>query len=75
MFFFDEQDYAFYLQQFQISAEQFGLAFHAFVLMTNHVHLLVTPKSANSCAKMMQQKICKIYQPINPATINIVYAA
>ena len=45
--FFDEQDYAFYLQQLQISAEQFGVAIHAFVLMTNNVHLLVTPKAAD----------------------------
>jgi putative transposase len=28
--------------------------FHAWVFMTNHVHLLVTPATANSVSKMMQ---------------------
>jgi len=41
--FFDKKDYAFYLQQLKISAEQSGVAIQAFALMTNHVHLLVTP--------------------------------
>jgi hypothetical protein len=50
--FFDEKDYAFYLQQLQISAEQSGVAVHAFVLMANHVHLLVTPSAGNACANM-----------------------
>jgi putative transposase len=63
--FFDEQDYAFYLQQLQISAEQFGVAIHAFVLMTNHVHLLVTPRAADSCAKMMQSLGRKYVKYIN----------
>jgi putative transposase len=39
--FFEEKDYAFYLQQLKISAEQCDVAIHPFVLMTNHVHLLV----------------------------------
>lgn len=52
--FFDERDYAFYLSELKGSAERFGVAIHAFVLMTNHVHLLVTPDSADSCGKMMQ---------------------
>lgn len=63
--FFDERDYAFYLQQLQISSEQFGVAIHAFVLMTNHVHLLVTPKAADSCAKMMQSLGRKYVKYIN----------
>ncbi len=52
--FFDARDYAFYLSELRASAEHFGVAIHAFVLMTNHVHLLVTPDSAESCGKMMQ---------------------
>jgi hypothetical protein len=46
--FFDGKDYAFYLQQLQISAEQSGVAVHAFVLMINYMHSLVTPSAANS---------------------------
>ena len=33
---------------------KYAVAIHAYVLMTNHVHLLVTPQNANSCGQMMQ---------------------
>jgi REP element-mobilizing transposase RayT len=32
-----------------------GCALHAYCLMTNHVHILLTPPSANACALMMHQ--------------------
>ena len=63
--FFDERDYAFYLQQLQQSASQFNVAVHAFVLMTNHVHLLVTPSTADGCGKMMQSLGRKYVRYIN----------
>jgi putative transposase len=63
--FLDARDYAFYLQQLQLSAEQYSVAIHAFVLMTNHVHLLVTPESADSCGKMMQSLGRKYVRYIN----------
>ena len=50
-YFYDERDYAFYLQQLRISAEEFGVCIHSFVLMTNHVHLLVTPKPQRAAEK------------------------
>ena len=31
-----------------------GCAVHAYVLMTNHVHLLVTPMSEGAIGRMMQ---------------------
>ena len=36
-------DYAFYLQKLKEAAEKYHVGAYAFVLMTNHVHLLVTP--------------------------------
>ena len=36
------------------SAGRFGVAVHAYVLMSNHFHLLATPRSANSLPLMMQ---------------------
>jgi putative transposase len=33
----------------------YGVAIHAYVLMTNHVHLLVTPEDELSTSRMMQQ--------------------
>jgi putative transposase len=36
------------------SAIRYGCSVHAYVLMTNHVHLLVTPSSAGAVSRMMQ---------------------
>ena len=36
------------------SAEKYGLALHAWVLMTNHVHLLATPTNRDAISKCMQ---------------------
>ena len=52
--FFDEQDYAFYLEKLREAAEKYDVAIHAFVLMTNHVHLLATPQDQYGISKMMQ---------------------
>jgi len=35
-------------------ADRYGVAIHAWVFMTNHVHLLLTPKSSDSVSKCMQ---------------------
>ncbi len=52
--FFAEQDYRFYLHNLQELAERFECAVHAYVLMTNHVHLLVTPAEADGAALLMK---------------------
>ncbi len=36
------------------AAETHSVDIHAYVLMSNHVHLLVTPEAAQSCGRMMQ---------------------
>ena len=36
------------------NAQKFGVAVHAYVLMDNHFHLLVTPTTADGLPKMMQ---------------------
>ena len=36
------------------NAEKFGVALHAYVLMTNHFHLLATPQAAEGLPQMMQ---------------------
>lgn len=38
-----DEDYRFYLECLEDAAARSGCAVHAYVLMTNHVHLLVTP--------------------------------
>lgn len=52
--FFDVTDYVVYLDKLREYADKFHVAIHAFVLMTNHVHLLVTPKDERGAPKMMQ---------------------
>src|SRR5690242_8552807 len=52
--FFDETDYRAYLGYLAEFALKASCSVHAYCLMTNHVHLLVTPHSANSCAKLMK---------------------
>jgi putative transposase len=52
--FFNDADRRIYLDWLREAAKQFGSAVHAFALMPNHVHLLMTPKNADSLAKTMQ---------------------
>jgi putative transposase len=52
--FFNDADRRFYLKCLAEASERRGCAIHAYVLMTNHVHLLVTPSEAGALAAMMQ---------------------
>src|SRR5210317_2260739 len=52
--FFDEKDRWQYLEDLAESAEKYLCEIHAYVLMTNHVHLLVTPKGKFAVSQMMQ---------------------
>ena len=49
-----ESDYVTYLAWLKEAAQRYGLLIHAYVLMTNHVHLLVTPTLSDSLAKTLQ---------------------
>ena len=49
-----EPDYLFYLDCLERAAGEHGLAIHAYVLMTNHVHLLATPSQETSVPKTLQ---------------------
>jgi putative transposase len=52
--FFAEQDYKVYLDKLKDSATKHNVSIHAFVLMTNHVHLLMTAPSTNGISQVMQ---------------------
>jgi putative transposase len=49
-----EADYRFYLEKLQLARDTHGCDVHAYVLMTNHVHLLITPHQEQSLPKAMQ---------------------
>jgi putative transposase len=63
--FFAEEDYYCYLHWLKEAATDWGCAIHAYVLMTNHVHLLVTPQTPDGPAKLMQSVGRRYVQYIN----------
>jgi putative transposase len=52
--FYDEADYKTYLSFLKEGAAKYQVAIHAFVLMTNHVHLLATPRDEQGLSRLMQ---------------------
>jgi putative transposase len=52
--FFGEVDRRFYLKCLHEAAVRRNCAIHAYVLMSNHIHLLVTPNERGSVARMLQ---------------------
>lgn len=52
--FYCEDDYVRYRDWLVAAAAAHGCSIHAYVLMTNHVHLLLTPKRVDSLPRMMQ---------------------
>ncbi len=52
--FFADVDYRTYLQFLDLARQKANCSIHAYVLMTNHVHLLVTGNHAGSGSIMMQ---------------------
>ncbi len=53
--FFDNFDYLEYLRCLKEASDTCGCAIHAYVLMTNHVHLLTTPENPRSISRMFQR--------------------
>jgi REP element-mobilizing transposase RayT len=49
-----DADYGGYLRDLAEAALRHRCAIHAYVLMTNHVHLLATPADAGAISQMMQ---------------------
>jgi putative transposase len=49
-----ESDYDNYLTELSDASIKHDCAVHAYVLMTNHVHLLVTPRTLGAVSRMMQ---------------------
>ena len=52
--FFGKGDYERYRNWLAEAADKYGCAIHAYVLMPNHVHLLVTPRTARSLPRLLQ---------------------
>ncbi len=52
--FFADEDYQCYLHWLEQAARDCRCAIHAYVLMTNQVHLLLTPATSGAPARLMQ---------------------
>ncbi|MCE9633002.1 MAG: transposase [Methylophilales bacterium] len=63
--FFADEDYQRYLSELTTLAPKFECAIHAYVLMTNHVHLLLTPKNPDSAALLMKNLGQRYVQYVN----------
>jgi putative transposase len=63
--FYAEEDYRRYLETLQEQATRHGCAIHAYVLMTNHVHLLLTPNRPDGVALLMKHLGQRYVQYIN----------
>ncbi len=61
--FFADDDYRFYLDQLKQSAQRAECA--AYVLMTNHVHLLLTPRKADAAGRLMKLLGQRYVQHVN----------
>ena len=63
--FIEAENYQFYLLLWADQARHYGLAVHAYVLMTNHVHFLVTPEQDMAVSNTMKVVGSRYAQYIN----------
>ena len=59
--FFQDFDYLKYLACLREAAQVYGCAVHAYVLMTNHVHLLMTQARSNVGISQVMQHVGRMY--------------
>jgi putative transposase len=63
--FFEEADYLAYIDLLSASAPGCGCSVHAYCLMTNHVHLFLTPHAPEACARLMKNVGQRYVQRVN----------
>ena len=62
-----ETDHRFFLDCLLEATQRHGVLVHAYVLMTNHVHLLATPQRQQSMSKVLQSVGRRYVQYFNSA--------
>ena len=63
--FFSDEDYYAYLDYLQDACQRYAVSLHAYVLMTNHAHLLMTPACQHGISQVMQSLGRRYVQYIN----------
>jgi len=52
--FFEPENYQYYLELWKECSKRYGVSVHAYCLMTNHIHFLVTPENKESISRLMK---------------------
>lgn len=63
--FFSNGDRSRYLHALGIACRKYGVSLHAYVLMTNHVHLVMTPDDSTGISRAMQSLGSRYVQYLN----------
>jgi len=63
--FFSDEDYHAYLDYLHDACQRYAVSLHAYVLMTNHTHLLMTPECQYGISLVMQSLGRRYVQYIN----------
>jgi putative transposase len=63
--FFSDSDFQLYLEWLEENSLKAGCQIHAYALMTNHIHLLLTPESSDSASHLMKFQGQRYVQYIN----------
>ena len=63
--FIEPENYLFYLELWQALSQRYGVRVHAYCLMTNHIHFLVTPEKEDSISTTMKVVGSRYAQYIN----------
>lgn len=71
--FFEARDYELYLETLRAASSEYDCSIHAYVLMANHTHLLISPGTQRSLPLLMQamgrgyvQKLNRLYGRTGP---------
>ena len=65
--FFADEDYQYFMDNLSEGAERYECDVHAYVLMSNHVHFLVTPMDNEGLSRMMRYVGSRYVQYVNNA--------
>lgn len=63
--FIEPEDYQFYLDLWRQLSQRYGVLVHAYCLMTNHIHVLATPKTQSSFSDTMKVVGSRYAQYVN----------
>ena len=59
--FFVEKDYTVYLSKLKEYGQKYNVSIHSYILMTNHVHLLLTPEEEGNGVSRLMQSLGRYY--------------